>query len=152
MGFQLVRDPASQMKAVGLTAQSGVAAGTGDNTELTSAAVDRMIVGGIGFLSGLFVINYLTTLTAAATLKATVKIADSDDGTTFGSDTTLASAVTLATGALTAAAGAYELGVDLSAYKQYVRFKVTLDLSASGTDTFVYGSGVILAGADRLPA
>lgn len=140
------------LNPVGLTAQSGVAAGTGDNTELTSAAIDRMIAGGAGFLSGLFVANYVTTLTAAATLKITVKIADSDDGSTFGSDTTIASAVTLETGALTAEVGAYELGVDLAGYKRYVRFKVTMDLSAGSADTFVYGAGLILTGADVLPA
>jgi hypothetical protein len=106
MGFQFIRDPASMLKPVGLTAQAGVAAGTGDNTELTSAAIDRMIAGGLGFLGGLFVANYLTTLTAAATLKITVKIADSDDGSTWGSDTTIATAVTVETGAATARAGA----------------------------------------------
>ena len=152
MGFQLLRDPASQLKPVGLTAQAGVAAGTGDNTELTSAAIDRMIAGGAGFQGAAFVANYVTTLTAAATLKITVKIADSDDGSTFGSDTTLATAVTLATGAQTALAGAYELGIDLSSYKRYLRFKVTMDLSAGSADTFVYGAGLVLSGSDVLPA
>ena len=137
MAFQLIRDPASQLKAVGLTAQSGVAGGTGDNTELTSGAIDRVISGGIGFLGALFVANYLTTLAAAATLKVTVKISDSDDGSTWGSDTTLATTVTLETGAATAKAGAYELGIDLS---------------AANTDTFVYGAGLVLTGADRFPA
>lgn len=152
MGFAQIRDLASFIKLNALTAQSGVAAGTGDNTELTSGAVDRCIAGGISYLSAVFSLFYLTTIASSQTLKLTLKISDSDDGSSFGSDTTLINASTIKSGAVTASYNAYELGIDLSKYKRYVRFKVTLDLSASGTDTFLYASGLILGGADALPA
>lgn len=151
MGFAIIRDLGSHIITKGLTAQSGTAGGTGDNTELTSGAIDRAVAGGVMYLSGVINITYLTTLTASETLSATVKIAESADGTTFGSDTTLASAVVLKTGAATAAYDTYEISLDLSQYKRYVRVKVTLDCSASGTDTFLYASTLILGTPDSLP-
>jgi len=60
--------------------------------------------------------------------------------------------VTVATGVLTAINGTYEYVLDLAAYKQFLRFKVTMDLSAGATDTFVYGAALVLGGADRMPA
>lgn len=146
-------DPASQSKAVAVTSQQGVAAGTGDATELTSAAIDRIPKGLGGFMSALLVIGYKTSLTAAATLKLGVKIAESDDGTNWGTDEvleTLASKV-LATGALTNSDGVYELGLDLSKRKRYIRFKITMDLSAGATDVFVYSAVLVLTAPDRMP-
>lgn len=150
--FYTAHDPASMVKCVGISAQAGTAGGTGDNTELTSVAIDTKQAGSIGFSALVVVIAYLVTVQASNTLKATVKIADSDDGTNFGSDVTLADAVTLETGAKTATKGAYELGVNLAAYKRWVQFKITLDLSTANTDTFVYGAAAVLTGADKLPA
>lgn len=150
--FLTVRDPASMTKAVGLSTQSGVAAGAGDNTELTSPAIDRMGTGLGGFMAAIVAIAYTTTVAAAQTLKATVKVSGSDDGSTgWTTDVVLANLVTLETGVVTAKCSAYELGVDLSAYKRFVRFKITLDLSAGATDVFVYGASLLLSGADKLP-
>lgn len=145
------RDLASQIKIVGLTAQSGVAAGTGDNTEVTSDGIDRAPTGSPMFLSAVFALAYLTSVTAAQTLKLTIKISESDDGTAWGADETLINAQTIETGAVSAKKSIFELGLDLSKRKRYVRFKVTLDLSAGATDTFVYGSSLVLGGSDRLP-
>lgn len=145
------RDLASQIKVVGLTAQSGVAAGAGDNTEVTSDAIDRVPTGLPMFLSAVFVAAYLTTVQAANTLKITLKISESDDGSSWGADETLLNAVTMETGLVTAKKSAYELGIDLSKRKRYVRFKVTLDLSAGAADTFVYASSLVLGGSDDLP-
>lgn len=146
-----LKDPSSQVTVKAVTSQSGTAGGTGDNTEKTSAAIDRMVAGGAGYLSAVLAVGYLTTVASGQTLKVTAKISDSDDGTTFGTDTTLANAVTVETGAVTAKDGCYELGIDLSAYKRYVRLKMTLDLSASATDTFLYSATLVLTGADHLP-
>lgn len=144
-------DPGQLVSLRALTAQSGVAAGTGDNTELTSAALDRKPVGLAGYDAGVLGVGYLTTVAAAQTLKLTVKISESDDGTTFGADTTLVNALTIETGAVTGKNNVYELGIDLRGYKRYVRFKVTLDLSAGAADTFVYAAQLALVSADKYP-
>ena len=145
---------AAAYKTFGIQAQSGLAAGTGDNTEVTSLStgIDTKPYGSPGFNSGSVVVPYKVTLGAAETLKITLKISDSVDGVTWASDTTLASAVTVATGVLTAINGTYEYVLDLAAYKQFLRFKITMDLSAGATDTFVYGAALVLGGADRMPA
>lgn len=145
------RDPASLAKTVGVQGQSGVAAGTGDNTELTSAGIDRMGTGVGGFLAAILAVTWKTSLTAAATLNLTVKISESDDNSSWGSDTTLINAEVQATGAQTNLVGTRELGLDLTQRKRYIRFKITMDLSAGATDTFVYGATLTLVGADRLP-
>ncbi len=145
------RDPASLAKSVGVQAQNGVAAGTGDNTELTSAGIDRMPVGQGGFLSAILAIAYKTSLTAAATLALTVKISESDDNSSWGADSTLINAEVLSTGAQTNLVGVRELGLDLTQRKRYIRFKITMDLSAGATDVFVYAANLTLLNADRLP-
>jgi predicted transcriptional regulator len=142
----------SQYKVTALQGQSGVAAGTGDNTEVTSAAVDLQPVGLAGYSSGSVVIAYKTSLTASETLKLTLKRQESADGSTWDTAVVLANAVTLATGALTNSVGVYEYAETFKGLKRYVRYLVTMDCSAGATDVFVYGAAVILAGADRLPA
>jgi hypothetical protein len=151
--FGSLVDPASQTKVVAVTSQQGVAAGAGDNTELTSAAIDRLPKGLGGFLSALLCIGWKTSLTAAATLKLGVKISESDDGTTWGADEVLEvlATKTLSTGAQVNQDGVYELGLDLTKRKQYIRFKITMDLSAGATDVFVYSAVLVLFAPDKLP-
>ena len=149
--FGALVDPAAVVKTVGLQAQSGVAAGTGDNTELTSAGVDRKPVGLAGFDAAVLAVGYKTSLTAAATLSLTVKISESDDGSTWGSDTTLINAEVQQTGAKTNEVGVRELGIDLRPYKKHVRFKITMDLSAGATDVFVYSAVLSLVASNSSP-
>lgn len=143
--------PAASTRSVALTAQSGVAAGTGDNTELTSAGVNRIPVGQPGLLSAALLISYLTSIAASQTLKATVKISESDDGTSWGADETIINAQTIETGAVAAKYGCFELPLDLTGRKVWVRFKITLDLSAGATDTFTYVSTLVLGRSDKHP-
>lgn len=150
--YPSLRNPLAETKAVALPCQSGVAAGTGDNTELTSAAIDTKAAGSVGFLSAVLAIAYRLNLTAAQTVALTVKIAESDDGSAFGSDTTLVNAAVIATGALVNSDAVYRLDLGLPARKRYIRIKITMNLSAGATDTFVYGAFVELFGADKLPA
>lgn len=123
------------------------AGGAGDATEVTSPGVDRL-----GFGSGVLVIAGRTNAAASETLKVTVKISDSADNSSFGSDTTLATAVTIATGGASAQSFVYELNLNLASYRRYVRFKITPDLSASGTDTAQWGAAIVLGGAVQKPA
>lgn len=150
-GFLTLKDLGSQVACAPLTMQAGTAGGTGDNTELTSDGIDRLAAGGTGYMSAVLVIAYLTTVAAAQTLRATVKVAQSDDGTNWGSSTTLENAVTLETGAVTGKKAVHELSVDLSGYKRHVRFLVTMDLSAANTDTFLYGAALVMGSPDKLP-
>lgn len=147
-----LRNPLAETKAIALPCQSGVAAGAGDNTELTSAAIDRMAAGSAGYQAAVLAIAYRTTLAAAATMKFTIKIAESDDGSVFGADTTLVNAVTIETGLVTNRDGVYRLDLGAGPRKRYLRVKITVDLSAGAADTFVYGAFVELFGADKLPA
>ena len=147
-----LRNPLAFTKAVALPCQSGVAAGTGDNTELTSAAIDRMAAGATGYQAAVLAIAYRTTVAASQTLQLTVKIADSADGSTFSSDTTLVNAVDIETGVVTAKDAVYRLDLGALPRRRYLRVKLTLNLTAGATDVFVYGAFVELFGADRLPA
>ncbi len=149
--LSFIKNVSDSIKSVALCAQQGVAGGTGDNTELTSPVINRKPAGLVGYESGLMVLTVLTTLTAVETLKATIKIAESADGTNFDTAETLISAATLKTGALTGDLSTYELAFDFSARKQYVRFLITLDCSKATVDIFVYGATMILGGSDRLP-
>lgn len=151
MGLNLLFDMGNALKAVGLQAQSGVAAGTGDNTEVTSSGIDRKPEGLADYDAMLLVVGFKTTLGSSETLKLTVKISDSADNSSWSSDTTMISAETQATGVATNSVGQRELGIDLRPYKRYVRFKITMDLSASGTDVFVWSALAILAASNRLP-
>lgn len=148
-----VRNPTAETKIVALPCQSGVAAGTGDNTELTSAAIDRNAAGGVGYLAGVFMIATRLNLAAAATCALTLKIAESDDGSSFGSDTTLINAVQIGpTGAAVNSDNVTRFDLELHKRKRYIRLKVTMNLSAGATDTFVYGALVELFSPDRMPA
>lgn len=147
-----LRNPLAETKAIALPCQSGVAAGAGDNTELTSAAIDRMAAGSAGYMAAVLAIAYRVNLTAAQNVALTVKIAESDDGSSFGADTTLVNAVAIATGALVNSDGVYRLDLDVAKRKRWIRIKITMNLSAGATDTFVYGAFVELFGADKLPA
>ncbi len=139
----------AQSKALGCVVAL-TAAGTGDATELTGEAIDTL-----GFKSAKLVIACKAILTEAKLLKIkSVKIAESDDGSSFGSDETLVDSdgVTVLTGGAGGSTeyGSYELKIDLSALEaraRYLRFKFTPDLDASGTDTAIVAGTLELGGA-----
>ncbi len=129
------------------------AGGGGDNSELTGEVIDRL-----GYESCVLAIPFKAVLATGESLAFTVKVAESDDGSSFGADETIASAVT----AVTQAAGGtcydtYKLKVKLGAdnatapRKRYLKFKVTPNLSASGTDTAIIAAVVLLGGAQTKP-
>lgn len=145
-------EPGEALKILAMgCAVSATAGGSGDNSELTGEVIDRL-----GFHGCVVAVPFRAALATGESLALTVKVAESDDGSTFGSDETIASAVNVAT----AAAGGtihdcYKLQVNLSGVgtprKRYLRFKVTPNLSASGTDTAVISAAVILGGAESAP-
>lgn len=122
---------------------TATAGGTGDNTKVTGATIDRQ-----GFGSAAVSINYLAALAQGATLSFAVEVQESDDGTTWGTATALQSAAIAATGGT---GGSTEKGTvkvcdSYETRARYVRYNVTPDLSASGTDTLSFGVQAILGG------
>jgi hypothetical protein len=146
------RDPLSTTKTFGVSAQSGTAGGAGDNTELTSPVIDLRPRGQTGYDAAQLVIGYLTTVAATYVLRATVKLAESDDGSAFGADQVLANNVTLESGAVTNKVGSYRLDLGVHARKRFIRLKLTLDLTNTSSDTFVYGAAVVAQSPDKMPA
>ena len=147
------QDFGSLFKAVGLYGDTMVAAGAGDNTERTTDAVDTN-----GFASGEVIVTGRTTCAVGETLKLTLKVAEADDDGSgspgaFGADATLVDAAVILNGSASAQAFAYEKKIDLTASrKRWLKFKLTLDLSAGGVDVCQWGSALILGGAKILPA
>lgn len=126
---------------------TATAAGTGDNTAVTGATIDRQ-----GYGSGKFVVAWKTTLGASETLTIAAEYQDSADGSTWNTATSLQAATTVKTGAATNAVGEEEFNVDFAGLQRYVRFNFTPNLSAAGTDTAVVAGTLIMGGADELPA
>lgn len=123
---------------------SATAAGTGDNTKVTGATVDRQ-----GFGSAAVSIAYTATLAATKTLSLAVEVQESDDGSTWGTATVLQAATVQATGQ---SGGSTETGVlkicdSYETRARYVRYNVTPDLNASGTDTASIAVTVVLGGS-----
>ncbi|MCP3060969.1 hypothetical protein LXT21_19470 [Myxococcus sp. K38C18041901] len=133
-------------KAVGVAGGALTAGGAGDAVEVTGGAVDR---NGFDFAQLLF--TGTTNCAAGQTLKATVKVAESEDGVTFGPDETLANAVTVVAGATAPQSFCLRVDLRVANRKRFVRLKVTPDLSAAGTDTAQWGAALVLGGADEFP-
>lgn len=123
------------------------AGATEDAVECEGETIDRL-----GFDSMKLVIGYITTLTDTKTLSFGIKEQQSADGSTW--DT--ATVVQAATVAVTSDGGGTEMGtveanINLRSKKRYVRYNITPDLSATGTDTAIWTAVTILGGAVELP-
>lgn len=134
-------------------ASAATAAGAGDASTTTGATIDRM-----GFSSGSMpgdlagAVIYDATLASGQTLSLGYAVQDSADGANF-SDYQTATYAVVATGPSGggAVSGSFEVGVNLSSARRYVRFNYATDLSATGTDTAVARAVGFFAGSDRLP-
>lgn len=147
MGAPHIADFGKYFKAASCNGISITAGGTGDNTALTGASIDRL-----GYGSASFVIAYKTTLAASETLSFAAEYQLSSDGSSWDTAVSLQGATVARTGAVTAGHGVVKFDVNLEGAKRYVRFNFTPNLSASGTDTAVVYGTAILGGADLLPA
>jgi hypothetical protein len=119
-----------------------VAAGAGDGTALVAAGLDRK-----GFGSGKLIISGHCNNTAAKKLQITsVKLAYSDDNSSWSSDVEqLSASFDLCTGTGDAY-GQYELDIDFTQQKRYVRVTYTPDSTASGTDVAETTAVMVLGG------
>lgn len=140
----------ASLKTVAVATGSATAGGTGDDTAVTGATIDRL-----GFYSAVLGIAITATLTATKDCTVAVGIQESADGTNWDTEVALQAAASPFTAAQVAAGGAQlacvEIDVDLSGRKRYVRFNAKPNLSHTGTDTCVFGAVAVLGGADKVP-
>lgn len=132
-----------------------VAAGTGDNTKVNGATINRMAAGGAGYLSAVLAIAVHAVLTATKDCTIAVEVQESADGSSWDTAVVLRAAASPFTAAQVAAGGdqtaIIEIAENLAPRKQYVRYNVTPDLSHSGTDTAEHAAVLVLGGADASP-
>ena len=121
------------------------AGGSGDNTEVDCAYVNRL-----GFGSVKAVIGFTATLAENETLKIAANLQHDDDGagagTDFGTALALTTVATGPTGGGTVT-GVVELDFNLQGAKKFVRLQFTPDLSRANTDVAELSAKYILAGA-----
>jgi hypothetical protein len=131
---------------------AATAAGTGDNTAVTGAIIDRMAIGNPQ--SAVLAIPYTATLAAGETLSIGYTVqegqaANLSDAETL--QTAAAAVVATGPGGGGTVTGVFEVNVSMTGAGQYVRANFTPDLSASGTDTAALSAVLVFGGADRLP-
>jgi len=127
---------------------AGVAGAASDNVKLTSAAIDRSGFSELDLYSVLSAT--VAALTEAKGIEVTVKILDSEDGTNFADF----SSITFNHAAITVNETLNKIDgfkVDLQGAGQFLKFEVTADSKATGTDTYNYAVNGILACAQSAP-
>ena len=134
-------------------AASATAAGAGDSSTTTGVTIDRMGFAS-GGLPGSLALSVLweAVLATGKALSIGYAVQDSPDGANWSDyqTGTYAAVATGSTGA-SALAGEYEIGVNLSSARRYVRANFAIDLSATQTDTAAARAAGFFAGFDRLP-
>ena len=129
------------------------AAATEDNVKVTGETIDL----GTGLDrpdSGVLVVSGIASLQATETLTLAAELQESSDGSTWDTAVAIYTATTVATGVTGGSTG---LGfvkashVKIKPRKQYIRFNVTPNLSASGTDTATWTAAFVGGGIMRVP-
>lgn len=124
------------------------AGATEDGVKVTGTAVDRL-----GYMSIELAIIALAVLADTKSLSFAVELQESADNSSW--DT--AEVIQASTIAVTSDGGTTEsvlenFAVNLDGRKRYIRFNITPDLSATGTDIAIWAAVVAMGGADVLPA
>jgi hypothetical protein len=137
--------------------KTATAAGSGDNTEVDGAVIDRKhpTEGGLA-MSAKLMLPFTTTLGGAETLKFAVQVqsgalADGSDMADYGTGIATTTVATGDSGGSTET-GVAEVDIDLSGAGRYVRVQPTPNLSASGTDTAEWAAIMALFGDSRQPS
>lgn len=129
----------------------GATAGAGtDNVKVTSVAIDRMVSGAMAN-SAILAFHYTPSLAAGETLSLTLSVlTDNESGGSYSTSVAVLPKTVIKTGASTAA-DVYQINLDLSEYRRYLKIETTPDLGASGTDTCRGGTTLTLMGFDVQP-
>jgi hypothetical protein len=124
------------------------AGGTGDNTEVDCAYIDRR-----NFAALKCVIAYTATLGAGESLQIAANLQEDADGVGVGVDygDALAAATVANSVAGGTVTGVVELDVDLAGADRFVRLQFTPNLSRAATDVAELSAVYILAGATNDP-
>jgi hypothetical protein len=133
---------------------TATAGGTGDNTEVNGAYQSRMSDNGIA-LSAKLVISYTATLAAGATLTFAANFQDAltsgGSGVADYGDAVAATVVATGDSGGSTETGTFEVDVDLSGAREFIRAQVTPNLSAGATDTCAWHMDYIFYGDHRQP-
>jgi hypothetical protein len=133
---------------------TSTAGGTGDATTITGLTIDREGFGnGTPPMSALMGVIFEATLASGKTLSIGYAVQDSADATNFSDYQTATYAVASTGGSGgTTNKGQFNVQVNLTSARRYIRFNYNPKCSATGTDT-TYSDGVgFFAGFDRLAA
>lgn len=125
-----------------------VAAATEDNVKVTGESIDRQ-----GYDSCVFALTGSAVLTEAKLANIAVEYQDSADNSTWNTAVALQASTLAATGGTggTTEDLLVELALNLRPRQRYIRFNVTLDLTATGTDTAMWTAACILGGKEATP-
>jgi hypothetical protein len=128
-----------------------LAGGTGDGVKITGVTLDRYN-GNAMADSCVLQTGWLAALADTKTLSLAHELQESADGSTW--DT--AEAIQASTVVGTSSGGTNERGVsvhdiNMRGRKRYIRFNVTPDLSATGTDTATFHTVATFGGYDTIP-
>lgn len=153
--FSAQKDLNSEIKILVTGGGRLVAAGAGDNTEVTGNTIDRYGASGKQrYASAVVSINCRAVLAASKKLQIGLKLQESSDGSSWDTAEVVYAAtdVLVDSGSGSTLTGNKVTGLDLSSRKRYIRFNHTPDLDASGTDTAEVIGTVTLGGGHTLPA
>lgn len=146
--FSKIANIGAHLLSTIISAGSLVAAGAGDATKVTGQTINRD-----GYGSGVIAIAWSATLANTKTISFAVEVQESSDGSSWDTAVVLQAATVAKTAdSSTTFYGVVEIDENLTGRKQYVRYNITPDLNASGTDTAVWGATFVLGGANRMPA
>lgn len=139
----LGRDIKAETQSVfALTSTAATAAGSGDNTEVDGATINKATLG-FKAESVVFSVPARALLAATKTLTLTANLQDSANGSSWTDITDPAVILTLTGGGGgSTEIGVGRLGYDLNKARQYIRIQCTPDLSNTATDTAVMGAGI----------
>jgi len=133
--------------------QTATAGGSGDATQVDGAWVSRKTATGSIALSAKAIISYTATLTAAATLKFAAQFQDAVDAAGAGAanygDAIASTTAATGGGGGTTETGTAEFDVDLGGAREFIRIRVTPDLSAGATDTAAWSAIYLFFGDQR---
>ena len=133
---------------------TAVAAGSGDNTEITGAGINRTTLGNL-YESCKLAIHGNATLQSGETFTIIANIQDSANGSDwadFGDALSVVTVLDAAGGALSAVVWNTFLDNDLRGARAHVRAQVTPDHIATGTDTSTIAAEFIFGGGQENPA
>jgi hypothetical protein len=154
MRAQFLNGGAFSRSARGSGNNAVTAGGAGDATEVNGAWQSRMSEGGVA-LSAKLIVSFTATLTASQTLSFGGNFQDALDASGVGAADFggAVAATVVATGAAggSTETGTFEIDVDLSGAREFIRSQMTPNLSAGATDTCSWHMDYVFYGDHRQP-